>query len=59
MVQKMKQRMMMIHKMFQDSYVDAARVIPEDDWINMIAEEYPIEIDDEDVWCCTKTSYDI
>ena len=31
----------------------------EDDWRKMIAEEYPVEIDDEEVWCCSKTSYDI
>ena len=30
-----------------------------EDWRKMIAEEDLVEIDDEDVWCCTKTSYDI
>ena len=59
----------MIHKMFQYSHTDTIEDgpkdeatyddDPEDDWRKMIAEEDPAEIDDEDVWCCTKTSYDI
>ena len=31
----------------------------EDDWREMIAEYDPAEIDDEDVWWCIKTFYDI
>ena len=31
----------------------------EEDWRKVIAEEDAVEIDDEDVWCCTNTSHDI
>ena len=31
----------------------------EEYWRKMIKEEDLADIDDEDVWCCTKTSYDI
>ena len=38
----------MIHKMIKHSYADTARDVPQVDK-KMIAEEYPTEIDDEDV----------
>ena len=59
----------MIHKMIQYPYIDAVENDPEDDrrWLKKmiqyshteIAEDDLAEIDDEDVWWCSKNSYDI
>ena len=43
----------------EDDYKRCSRRWQEEDWRKMIAEEDPVEINDEDVWCCAKNSYDI
>ena len=43
----------------EDDCKRCSRRWQEEDWRKMITEEYPAGIDDEDVWCCTKNSYDI
>ena len=42
----------------KDDYKRCSRRWQEEDWRNMITEEDPVKIDDEDAWC-TKTSCDI